>query len=78
MITDNLSTLKIHKLTQAQYDRESEVGNLDATALYLTPDEAAHPLIINGASYDGSKAVDITDIINTMIDAKIATILASQ
>lgn len=39
MITENLSTLKIHKLTQAQYDRELEAGNLDATALYLTPDE---------------------------------------
>lgn len=39
MITENLSTLKIHKLTQAQYDRESEAGNLDETALYLTPEE---------------------------------------
>ena len=39
MITENLSTLKIHKLTQAQYDRERVAGNLDANALYLTPDE---------------------------------------
>lgn len=39
MITENLSTLKIHKLTQAQYDRELEAGRIDATALYLTPDE---------------------------------------
>ena len=39
MITENLSTLKIHKLTQAQYDRELEAGNIDPTALYLTPDE---------------------------------------
>ena len=39
MITENLSTLKIHKLTQAQYDRELEAGNIDASALYLTPDE---------------------------------------
>lgn len=39
MITENLSTLKIHKLTQEQYDRELAVGNLDETALYLTPDE---------------------------------------
>lgn len=38
MITENLSTLKIHKLSQAQYDREKEAGNLDETALYLTPD----------------------------------------
>lgn len=39
MITENLLTLKIHKLTQAQYDRELEAGNLDDNALYLTPDE---------------------------------------
>lgn len=39
MITENLSTLKIHKLTQAQYDRELAAGNLDENALYLTPEE---------------------------------------
>ena len=39
MITENLSTLKIHKLTQAQYDRELENGTIDENALYLTPDE---------------------------------------
>ena len=38
MITENLSTLKIHKLTQAQYDRELAAGNIDESALYLTPD----------------------------------------
>lgn len=41
MITENLSTLKIHKLTQAQYKREVEAGRIDASALYLTPDEAS-------------------------------------
>ncbi len=39
MITENVSTLKIHKLTQAQYDREVENGTVDGNALYLTPDE---------------------------------------
>lgn len=39
MNTENLSTLKIHKLTQAQYDRELAAGNIDASAIYLTPDE---------------------------------------
>lgn len=39
MITTNLSTLKIHKLTQEQYDREREAGRLDENAIYLTPDE---------------------------------------
>lgn len=40
MITTNLSTLKIHTLTQEQYDRELEVGNIDENALYLTPNNA--------------------------------------
>lgn len=39
MITENLSTLKIHKLTKAQYDRELEADRIDPNALYLTPDE---------------------------------------
>ena len=39
MIEKNLSTLKIHKLTQEQYDRELAAGRLDENALYLTPDE---------------------------------------
>lgn len=39
MITENLSTLKIHKLTKAQYERELEAGRLDPNAIYLTPDE---------------------------------------
>lgn len=40
MITTDLSTLKIHKLTQEQYEREREAGRLDENAIYLTPDEA--------------------------------------
>lgn len=39
MITENLPTLKIHKLTQEQYERELANGNIDETALYLTPEE---------------------------------------
>lgn len=39
MNTENLSTLKIHKLTQAQYERELAAGKIDPNALYLTPDE---------------------------------------
>jgi hypothetical protein len=38
MITENLSTLKIHKLTQEQYDRALAEGSLDNNAIYLTPD----------------------------------------
>lgn len=39
MITTNLSTFKINKLTQAQYDTAVENGNIDENALYLTPEE---------------------------------------
>jgi hypothetical protein len=39
LITENISTLKIHKLTQEQYERELAAGNLDENALYLTPDD---------------------------------------
>lgn len=39
MIVENISTLKIHKLTQEQYDRELAAGNIDQNAIYLTPDE---------------------------------------
>lgn len=39
MDTKNLSTLKIHKLTKAQYDRELAAGRIDTDALYITPSE---------------------------------------
>ena len=56
MITENLSTLKIHKLTQEQYDREREAGNLDANALYLTPDEETEKIQSDWAQTDDTKA----------------------
>lgn len=39
MIIENLSTLKIHKLTNEQYERELNAGCIDESALYLTPDK---------------------------------------
>lgn len=38
MNAENLSTLKIHKLTQTQYDRELEADNIDKSAIYMVPD----------------------------------------
>ena len=64
MITENLSTLKIHKLTQKQYDRELSAGNIDENALYLTPDEVNGNFVVNE---DGT-------IISPYIDALIARI----
>lgn len=40
MQTENLFNLKIHKLSQEQYDRELIAGTLDEHALYITPDES--------------------------------------
>lgn len=50
MNTQNLSTLKIHRLTQSQYDREFAAGRIDDTALYLTPDEGVES--VNGKTGD--------------------------
>jgi hypothetical protein len=37
--TENLLNLRIHKLTQAQYDTAKDNGNLNNNELYLTPFE---------------------------------------
>lgn len=38
-VTEILSTLKIHKLTQDEYDQKVLDGTVEDNALYLTPDE---------------------------------------
>lgn len=38
-LVEALSTLKIHKTTQSQYEQDLANGNIDETALYLTPCE---------------------------------------
>ena len=65
MIKTDLSTLKINKLSKAQYDRELAAGRIDENALYLTPDEGitlddvaetstkSYFHIIRGTSTDG-------------------------
>lgn len=39
MIKDTLSTLKINKLTQAQYDAALAAGTIQNNELYMTPDD---------------------------------------
>jgi hypothetical protein len=58
--TENLSTLKIHKLSQSQYDRELEAGRIDENALYLTPDEVTS--IAQGGTVSGSASAALTQI----------------
>lgn len=64
MNIENLSTLKIHKLTQEQYERELAAGRIDENALYLTPDEGISvddTLTIAGAAADAKAVGDAID-----------------
>lgn len=64
MITEKLSTLKIHKLSKGQYERELAAGHIDENALYLTPDDSIDDtLTISGQAAD-AKAVG--DKFNTL------------
>lgn len=51
MQTENVSVLKIHKLSQEQYDRELAAGRIDESALYLTPDEETPIEIANAVLF---------------------------
>lgn len=53
METTNLSTLKIHKLSQAQYERELAAGNIDENAIYLTPEGSGFQDLGYFDSYSG-------------------------
>lgn len=74
MITTNVPILKIHKLAQAQYDRELANGNIDENALYLTPDEGnsagSYIIPINGdLEFDSSFSFSWEELL-TAIDNK--------
>ena len=65
MITENVSTLKIHRLTQEQYDRALADGTLEENALYLTPDSNTEGYVTE-------------DDLNTALTAKANVTHASQ
>ena len=69
MNTENLSTLKIHKLTQAQYDRELNNGDIDENALYLTPDDTE--VLIDELNIKKVNVSDIADNLTTNSATKI-------
>ena len=54
MKTENVSTLKIHKLTKEQYDRELAAGRIDETALYLTTGDDEGTVIGGGVGRAGT------------------------
>ena len=65
MITENLSTLKIHKLSQEQYDKAVENGNVNANEIYLTP--ADDDIKKHNSSTDAHE--DIRDEVDKVRDA---------
>lgn len=81
MFIETLSTLKINKLTQEQYDRELAAGNIDETALYLTHEEE---IDLSGYATveemnekaDKDHTHEITDVsgLQSALDGKQATI----
>ncbi len=75
MITENLSTLKIHKLTQAQYDRELAAGNIDENALYLTPDEE---IDLSGYATISDVEELQTKVGDTAVSEQIASAIANK
>lgn len=83
MITDNLSTLKIHKLTQSQYDNAVSSGTVNENELYLTPYEeidltpyATIEQLNEKAS--ASDVVDLKDKVgNTSVSEQITTALSN-
>lgn len=87
MKTENLSTLKIHKLSQKQYDRELAAGRIDGNALYLTPDEEiVFPVeSVNGktgsielsASDVGAASKSELDILSESLNAKTTDLVYS-
>ena len=56
MKTENLPTLKIHKLSQEQYDREFEAGRTEENAFYLTPEEK-----LTAADVGAAPAIESTE-----------------
>ena len=74
---ESLSVLKIHKLTQAQYDRESAAGNIDETAIYLTPDNYATKDYVDSHLSGGITRI-ITDTLPTEPSENVIYMIPSQ
>lgn len=64
MITENLSTLKIHKLTKEQYDRLVASGNVDQTALYMVKDDTTTDDVGGNANINVTATVGQTIVVD--------------
>jgi hypothetical protein len=58
--TKNLTALKLHKLSQEQYNTAKSEGLLDVDALYLTPDVHTHGELTNEGELSKESSVVVT------------------
>ena len=77
MITENLSTLKINRLTQEQYDTALTNGSINANELYLTPDDNELDTSAFLRVTDVGSAVDINPINADTLQGKSASYFAT-
>ena len=77
MITENLSTLKINRLTQEQYDAALTNGNINTNELYLTPDDNELDTSAFLRVTDVGSAVDINPINADTLEGKSASYFAT-
>lgn len=77
MLTENLSTLKINRLTQEQYDAALTNGSINANELYLTPDNNELDTSAFLRVTDVGSAVDINPINADTLEGKSASYFAT-
>ena len=77
MLTENLSTLKINRLTQEQYDTALTNGSINANELYLTPDDNELDTSAFLRVTDVGSAVDINPINADTLQGKNASYFAT-
>lgn len=77
MLTENLSTLKINRLTQEQYDTALTNGSINANELYLTPDNNELDTSAFLRVTDVGSAVDINPINADTLQGKSASYFAT-
>lgn len=79
-----VSTLKIEKLTQAEYDQKDTDGTLDEHTIYLTPDEDISGIVANALieakAYTDSEISNLINGAPTTLDTlgEIATAMAEN
>ena len=76
MITENLATLKINRLTQEQYDAALQAGAINDNEFYLTPDDNELDTTTFLRVTDVGSAVDTNPINADTLGGKAASAFA--